>query len=370
MTELSNTKNESAFRLARSATYEGMRSSKDASRNLSRESEMSAEPPRRSGRIRLGRTSMRLTSRASSRRRPKRYGSLPQDDDELSTMERPAQNAPQWQSAGDIVGDASDAYEIPKAQLKVAKDALRYSPFGGRWSQDIFSLPHNGVRSELRDLSVLSRAIWQLGVAAEAEDVELFLSWWYVFEGFTVEYFDFEERVLFPYLITSTDRFILKDVSKAIHDLKRRALAELEKLDRAADEVGRGSLEHLERFNPTAIETFQASLCAYFEELETRLPPILEEALPPMFGSVIQTKLLEHLCASQRPGENVAILTYWLRNRPGVLQRWCLAHMSLATRMLYPRWKRRFEAHHKRKVTRLERRVSLLSQGPSPRHPK
>lgn len=87
----------------------------------------------------------------------------------------------------------------------VAPTALRcLAEYGKRWDMDLFILPHNALRAEVVDMISILEGMARAGLNLTLEQIQMFSSWWTVFEAFLAAYFALEDAVLLPWAYQAT----------------------------------------------------------------------------------------------------------------------------------------------------------------------
>jgi len=247
--------------------------------------------------------------------------------------------------------------EEKKFTGELFKDRLKLMPFGQEWFYDILSLPHNAIRSELRDLVVMEKAISKMKGTPLSRDVAThFEEWWTNFARFCVEFMAFEDSVMARHLQAVLPREEYQRGEEILYPYKKEALESIQRMDAVIAQT-KASLE-VQNSLKNAAERVQFTLTDYFEQKEILLPPILEFHFPQHIGERIQRKLVDYFCEGPLGKMALVMLTYWLRNRRSLFQQWCIDVLPLALRVAYPHWKRKFETNHKMLVFKVERATS------------
>ncbi|PXF44705.1 hypothetical protein BWQ96_05562 [Gracilariopsis chorda] len=94
-----------------------------------------------------------------------------------------------------------EALQVPFQHDTISLDYCDYGKANKKlWPKDIFAVVHNALRSELKDLSVLLRALKKVGPQLRVGDFSVIRPWWQVCSGVILDYIDAEEKYLIPWI--------------------------------------------------------------------------------------------------------------------------------------------------------------------------
>eukprot|EP00188_Purpureofilum_apyrenoidigerum_P003299 Plantae.Rhodophyta-Purpureofilum_apyrenoidigerum.ctg34097.p1 GENE.Plantae.Rhodophyta-Purpureofilum_apyrenoidigerum.ctg34097~~Plantae.Rhodophyta-Purpureofilum_apyrenoidigerum.ctg34097.p1 ORF type:complete len:272 (-),score=62.76 Plantae.Rhodophyta-Purpureofilum_apyrenoidigerum.ctg34097:42-857(-) len=211
----------------------------------------------------------------------------------------------------------------------------------GNWALDILALPHNAVRHESSQFSMLLTKFQDNQKEGNSsKDVELLHNWWNLFRIFVLEMFDAEETTLFHLLEQQMElpsQFREQQRSRT----KMRIIKSLREVGKCfavlVREGGESVLEH----TVAAHSDFSYRLFSYFYSKESSLPRIIEQTCSQVEGHNIQLHMLDQMKRHPNTRENVVLLTRWMSEEQ--LRAWKSANLSAPMRVSYKLWRQHFE---------------------------
>ncbi|CAN8062960.1 unnamed protein product [Agarophyton chilense] len=94
-----------------------------------------------------------------------------------------------------------EAMDSPFQHETISLDFCEYGKANKElWPKDIFAVFHNAVRSELKDLTILMKAIKKVGAQLRVGDFSVIRPWWKICAGVLLDYMDAEQKYLIPWI--------------------------------------------------------------------------------------------------------------------------------------------------------------------------
>ncbi|KAA8496479.1 hypothetical protein FVE85_0208 [Porphyridium purpureum] len=251
-------------------------------------------------------------------------------------------------------GTAANIGSLMANKYVLKEPVLIPAPYGEKWSMDVFALPHNALKRELLDLYKILGSLQRRMIDLRHSDIDDFYNWWEVFEAFILDYFDMEEKIVFPWIqsriplgktkFSQTQRSILKGrLSKLMHDVDE---CEYKFSYLPAGEVLPRLLQCMDKFSPRLLE--------YLGEQERRLPRALDKKFAAADKAVLDQKLMDYMMQAKYTNELVTIMTRWLNDAQ--LKEWKRTNLKGTARLSYTMWKNSLYKNHVSIVTEMIQR--------------
>mmetsp|Transcript_9091 Transcript_9091/g.27349 ORF Transcript_9091/g.27349 Transcript_9091/m.27349 type:complete len:312 (+) Transcript_9091:194-1129(+) len=211
----------------------------------------------------------------------------------------------------------------------------------GNWALDLLALPHNAVRHESSQFSMLLTKFQDnQNEGNNSKDVELLHNWWNLFRIFVLEMFDAEETTLFHVLgerLELPSQFRDQQRSRT----KMRIVKSLREVGKCfavlVREGGEAVLEH----TVEAHSDFSYRLFSYFYSKELILPRMIEQVCSQRECHSIEQRMLDQMKRHPNTKENVVLLTRWMSEEQ--LKTWKSTNLSAPMRVSYRLWRQHVE---------------------------
>lgn len=247
----------------------------------------------------------------------------------------------------------------------VRRPIMYFAKFGSpsTWALDVFSLPHNAIRSECVDLYNILESIHARSHRVCVVELEEFFTWWSAFEAFIIEYFDFEADVLYPWVFPlSSPSPLMGDGMAGLPDaaahkanvdaVLRNSL--LSKKDGLLDSIRQlnGTFELRRHVDTTdvfqtiveEVNAFVPKLLEYLHTQERHLPPIAAQMYSPSSREVLAKKYVQYIKRGESPQMNLILLSKWMDS--DTKDKWVKNNVKGYWRLLYRRLEKRcFKMH-------------------------
>lgn len=103
-----------------------------------------------------------------------------------------------------VFKSSQEAEELNRTLTHLSNTSTQMCDFGKvnkrMWAKDVFALAHNGIRSELSDLSTALQALKAMRTTVTLNEYSDFRQWWGTFSSVVVDYLALEENVLMPWI--------------------------------------------------------------------------------------------------------------------------------------------------------------------------
>jgi len=242
-----------------------------------------------------------------------------------------------------------------KKTVVIKMPVLIPAPYGKLWSVDVFALYHNALKKELQDMYSIVESMYKFQINLGFEDIERFYSWWEVFEGFIIDFFDIEEHVIYPYIseraplgqtkVSKTERSLLKGRMS-------RVLREIDEMEDSF--MNRPPGEMLPRF-VEFLDNFSPKLLGYFHLEETIMPNLLQKHFQPDDRARIQSRVYDFLKNRKYASETLVLQSRWLNAEH--LKAWKAETLKGTARVSYNMWRMKLEKSHQMIVTEFKQRA-------------
>mmetsp|Transcript_339 Transcript_339/g.624 ORF Transcript_339/g.624 Transcript_339/m.624 type:complete len:373 (-) Transcript_339:1983-3101(-) len=245
-----------------------------------------------------------------------------------------------------------------KRQIVIKMPVIIASPYGKLWAVDILALYHNAVKKELQDMYHMVEAMHKFQMSLGMEDIERFYSWWEVFEGFVIDYFDIEENVVFPYLAqrVNLNSTKLNDAERKM--TKGKLTRVLKNIDDMEDRFhNRPPGEMLKSF-VAFLDEFSPRLLGYFQLEERIVPKLFQSNFEESDRGVIQARVYDFLKNRQYMNETLVLQSRWL---PAIhLKVWKIETLKGTSKVAYNVWRAKLERTHCILVNEFKQRVVAI----------
>lgn len=229
------------------------------------------------------------------------------------------------------------------------------TPYGKVWSIDVLALYHNALKKELQDMYTMVESMYKFQLSLGFEDIERFYTWWEVFAGFVVDYFDIEENVIFPYISERAPLGHTKLNQNERANVKGRLSRIMGEIDDMEDHfLNRPPGEMLPRF-VEFLDRFSPTLLGYFHTEETIVPKLLQKHFQESDRAVIQSKVFDFVRPRKYANENFVLQSRWL-TAPH-LKVWKAETLKGTARVFYNVWRANVEKSHFLIVNEFKQRV-------------
>mmetsp|Transcript_15436 Transcript_15436/g.41434 ORF Transcript_15436/g.41434 Transcript_15436/m.41434 type:complete len:392 (-) Transcript_15436:505-1680(-) len=247
---------------------------------------------------------------------------------------------------------ASKSY---KKTVVIKMPVVIASPYGKLWSVDVIALYHNALKKELQDMYGIVEAMYKFQINLGFEDIERFYTWWEVFEGFIIDYFDIEEHVLFPYISERVPLGNTKLSKTERTTLKGRMTRTLREIDDMEDSfMNRPPGEMLPRF-VEFLDQFSPRLLGYFHLEETIVPNVLQRNFEVQDRGRIQSRVFDFLKNRKYASETLVLQSRWLNAEH--LKIWKAETLKGTARVSYNMWRMKLEKTHQMIVHEFKQRA-------------
>ncbi|KAA8499545.1 hypothetical protein FVE85_7130 [Porphyridium purpureum] len=221
------------------------------------------------------------------------------------------------------------------------------TPYGKLWSMDVLAVYHNAIKKEVMDMYNMVECMLRFQMSLGYDDVTRFFEWWDVFESFLMDYFELEEKVIFPYIAEKFD-FADTKLSRQERMLTKARITQfLAQIDDMEDIfINRPPGECLPRF-VEFLDKFTPRLLGYFNTQETIVPRTLQKFFQPDDKVIIQQTCVDWLKKTKDAtdfAENMVVQSRWMPEAQ--LQLWKRDSLRGMQRVAYPAWRGRVEAYH------------------------
>lgn len=109
-----------------------------------------------------------------------------------------------------VFKDSEEASVLDRSLTHTTNASMEMCPYGKAnrkaWTRDIFALVHNGLRREMSDLSVILQAFKVIRENLSLTEYQELREWWTVFSAIIADYLQLEEKLLFPWALSATQR--------------------------------------------------------------------------------------------------------------------------------------------------------------------
>jgi hypothetical protein len=110
---------------------------------------------------------------------------------------------------------AEEASELDRSLTHLTNASLELCSYGKvnkmLWTKDIFALVHNGLRHEMKDLSLVLQAMKFIRENLTLNEYKELRAWWTVFSAIVSDYFQLEEKVLLPWVSKAVEEASIPD---------------------------------------------------------------------------------------------------------------------------------------------------------------
>uniref|UniRef100_A0A7S1T899 Uncharacterized protein n=1 Tax=Compsopogon caeruleus TaxID=31354 RepID=A0A7S1T899_9RHOD len=236
--------------------------------------------------------------------------------------------------------------------FRVVEPSLSYAIYGKCFSTSLFTLYHNAVRRELRDLYRMIRAV---SISPRASSLEGLGIWMNSFDHLIRAILMIHEQIIFPWI--ESVALLESRVDRGSRmEMQNEALSGLEVvqsilLTLSSEAVDEGTLV-------TLIESANelgAYLLRYFELIERKCPPAVEMFFTETGTHELETGIRERLIhRRQHPEILYPSISRWLSEAsPGLHSRWSSRLFRGRRRIQMRIWMRQYLSGHIRIVERL-----------------
>lgn len=242
--------------------------------------------------------------------------------------------------------DMEIAFKFPDIQL---------TPWGTKWSVDVFALIHNAIKSELKDLysmaTILQRHKWVLTQSHVAH----FYQWWADFDEFVTAALNIEEDVFYPWLagreplrgdFKGSTRMKaygkLRNSMKSITEYRARFVPQLpvgERLD--------GLMELIAGVN---------HIPEYYDKVARSLPSFIEICFGKRDVAHITRQMVAKFRGQNAYDRSIAMLTRWMSDTSQRL--WTFSHMGKRDMIKVGSWRRLMAREHFSLPAKLEELIA------------
>mmetsp|Transcript_13305 Transcript_13305/g.27028 ORF Transcript_13305/g.27028 Transcript_13305/m.27028 type:complete len:723 (-) Transcript_13305:1168-3336(-) len=157
----------------------------------------------------------------------------------------------------------------------VREPPLKLSSFGERWSLDAFTLFHNAIRIEMKDLFSMLTGIRRCLGCMVPEHIKEFFAWFGVFRELVTKIFELQHAVILPKI--SAFLPLENDLDEdAILDHHRDVLSYTDKISRFQDDFLVRRSDRAFAKLMISVEDFSGSILHLFAVLESDLPDVVQ----------------------------------------------------------------------------------------------
>lgn len=261
-----------------------------------------------------------------------------------------------------------EVYRPPIEYIPARRPAMFPAEYGrsNSWALDVFTLPHNAIRSECVDLFNILESMHVRSVEVSDKEMDELFSWWSVYESFVIEYFDFEADLLFPWVfVDGVANIPLPDWPVDKHGAQRKLQASLEErkesfLNLLSHINGTFELRlHVDTADifPTLmndVNHFVPQLLEYFQVQERYLPALINRLYKPSARDSFTRKYIAYIRRGEFPQMHLPMLSAWMDL--AVRDRWVRENIRGLTRFRFPRWYKRYLVEHRQIPRQFSRR--------------
>lgn len=258
--------------------------------------------------------------------------------------------------------EVRDKTLLSKRPDKFTYPNFALAEFGGRetWASDVFVLPHNAIRWEVMDLYTILSSIQRRWASLAMVDVWELSEYWEVFEVFVAQYFEIEDQIVFPYMLS---------LANESSDLKRYHKVVKYNRDRLENMLlDVGSTLELFNTNPAGevlpkvysqLSTYLPKLLDYMQQQENVLPNVFAQYCEPEDRALLNRASANFIIRAANGRDGIAILTRWIEDSM-ILQVWKNENLSSRAQSSHKRWIANLEANHVDIARRFQRRMRSL----------
>lgn len=221
---------------------------------------------------------------------------------------------------------------------------VKLTPHGENWASDWFSLIHNAIRAELRDMFLMGTVMQKRKTMLTLKHIDVFYDWWDDFKEFVTTALTIEEEVVFKKGIASKDYLrgafrngermrvngSARKVIENVNEYRERFLPHLpvgERLD--------GLLEMLGGF---------AEMLKHYEAVAEQLPNFIEVQFKQKERDANLKQMVRAFRSMDGYNRNLVLLVRWMPER--IMKAWAFNHMSTKDLIAFRNWRKMIVREH------------------------
>lgn len=225
------------------------------------------------------------------------------------------------------------------------------------WNSDVFVLLHNAIRWEAMDMYTILTSLERRWLALTLLDMYEFAEYWETFELFLGQWFEVEDQIMFPYLLS------VAASSEELARYYKSAKYNKDKLVGMLYDIG----ATIEMFNSApAGEVFPAlyrqlvdyvpKILDYMAQQDAVLPPIFAAHCHPEDRIMLNRAIANFLIRAANGRDSIAILTRWIEDSM-VLQIWKDENLSTRAKSSHKKWLTKLDENHVEIARQFQRRL-------------
>lgn len=248
--------------------------------------------------------------------------------------------------------------------LSCRPDAFDYPDFAlgeygapNTWYSDVFVLIHNSIRWEIMDLYTIIGSLQRRWLALTMLDMYELCKYWEVFELFLGQWFEVEDQIIFPYLLS------VAASSQELASYYKFVKFDKENLIGMMYDIG----STIETFNcAPAGEVFPAlyrqlvdylpKILHYMQQQDAILPSVFAAHCHPEDRIMLNRAIANFLVRAANGRDSIAILTRWIEDAM-VLQIWKDENLSSRAKSSHKKWLTKLDENHVEIARKFQRRL-------------
>lgn len=272
-----------------------------------------------------------------------------------------------------IFSEESDAEAILRPFSFEGKRTLEYADYGKMnkklWAKDVFSIFHNAIRCELKDLTCLLKSLRSRGANLLIGDFAGVRHWWQICFAVLLDYFDMESKYLEPWFSVAVESSennegcakaatLLKSIPVRQSEIRELILNATKSLTSICEPPSKDGDptggKHLSQNAVLTVKTLDAivfEVCEYLFDEEEIFTPVICDAYKSekKEKDVLVAKAIKHISKKGRQGDCMLVLmTKWMTEPKMVKGH--IKSIEELTECNYPSLVEDFEEHHRKLI--------------------
>lgn len=220
---------------------------------------------------------------------------------------------------------------------------VKMTPWGQKWSLDVFALIQNAVKAELHDLYNIINTMQRRKWLITREHISMFYQWWRDFDEFVTVALNIDEDVFFPWLGSKEPLrgdFKGSTRMKAYGALRKAMSSITEYQERFVPELPAG-----ERLNGLfELVGTTSHIPEYYDRIAKSVPSFIENSFTKREGAHITKDIVAAFRRENGYDRNMAMLTRWMSDSKQ--KTWTLGHMGKRDMLKIGSWRRMMAREH------------------------